>query len=270
MLCFPNAKLNLGLNIVSKRPDGYHNLETVFYPIPVQDALEIVPAEQFSFAQTGIPVDGTAEQNLVVKAYRLLQERFPLPPLSIHLLKAIPFGAGLGGGSSDAAYMLKLLNEHCQLGLSADELEQEAARLGADCAFFVRNQPVFATGIGNLFEPIELSLSGYHLCLVKPDVAVSTREAYAAIQPQQPAESLKEIIREPVAHWHDRMINDFEASVFPQFPQIQAIKEQLYTEGALYASMTGSGSSVFGLFAEETQLHDHPAFAHCFVWEGRL
>ena len=251
MLCFPNAKLNLGLNIVSKRPDGYHNLETVFYPIPVQDALEIVPAEQFSFAQTGIPVDGTAEQNLVVKAYRLLQERFQLPPLSIHLLKAIPFGAGLGGGSSDAAYMLKLL-------------------LGADCAFFVRNQPVFATGIGNLFEPIELSLSGYHLCLVKPDVAVSTREAYAAIQPQQPAESLKEIIREPVAHWRDRMINDFEASVFPQFPQIQAIKEQLYTEGALYASMTGSGSSVFGLFAEETQLHDHPAFAHCFVWEGRL
>ncbi|MGM9758935.1 MAG: 4-(cytidine 5'-diphospho)-2-C-methyl-D-erythritol kinase [Parabacteroides sp.] len=270
MICFPNAKLNLGLNIVSKRPDGYHNIETVFYPIPVKDALEIRQSDRFAFHQTGIPVDAPMEQNLVVKAYRRLETRFDLPPLEIHLLKAIPFGAGLGGGSADAACMLKLLNEYGHLGLSDDALEQEASLLGADCPFFIRNKPVFASGIGNLFEPIELSLKGYYLCLVKPDVAVSTREAYAAVHPAPAVRSLKEIIRQPIDQWRENMVNDFEASVFPGFPQIKAIKETLYEQGALYASMSGSGSSVFGLFQEETHLSHHPAFADCYIWEGAL
>lgn len=270
MLCFPNAKINLGLNIVSKRPDGYHNIETVFYPIPVKDALEIVPAESFSFTQTGIPVDAPPEKNLAVKAYMRLKERHALPPSEIHLLKAIPFGAGLGGGSSDAAFMLKLLNAYASLDLSEDELEEIAATLGADCPFFIRNVPVFATGTGNIFEPIDLSLKGYHLCLVKPDVSVSTAEAYAQVTPAQPAVSLKEIVCSPVASWKERMVNDFEDSVFSRYPVIRQIKETLYEAGALYASMSGSGSSVFGLFDKSTCFKKQSTFPGCFVWEGEL
>lgn len=270
MICFPNAKINLGLNIVSKRPDGYHNIETVFYPIPVKDALEIVPAESFSFTQTGIPVDAPPEKNLAVKAYMRLKERHALPPSEIHLLKVIPFGAGLGGGSSDAAFMLKLLNAYASLDLSEDELEEIAATLGADCPFFIRNVPVFATGTGNIFEPVDLSLKGYHLCLVKPDVSVSTAEAYARVTPAQPAVSLKEIVGSPVVTWKERMVNDFEDSVFPRYPVIRQIKETLYEAGALYASMSGSGSSVFGLFDKSTCFKKQSTFPGCFVWEGEL
>lgn len=255
MLCFPNAKINLGLNVVSKRPDGYHNIETIFYPIPVKDALEIVPAiRDESFSQTGITIDGCPDNNLVLRALRLLREIYPIPPLEIHLLKAIPFGAGLGGGSSDAAFMLKLLNDFCKLGLSFDELEQKAALLGADCPFFIRNTPVFATGTGNVFTPVTLSLEGYHLCLVKPDIAVSTPEAYAMVRPQMPSTSLTEIISQPVEAWKNQMVNDFETSVFNRYPEIARIKESLYEAGAVYASMSGSGSSVFGIFQEPTHL----------------
>lgn len=268
MLCFPNAKINLGLNIVRKRPDGYHDIETIFYPIPVKDALEIVPAERFSFSQTGIPVDAPIEKNLVVKALNLLKSRYEVPELEVHLLKAIPFGAGLGGGSADAAFMLKLLNDHCGLHLPEDDLEELAASIGADCPFFIRNKPVFASGTGNIFEPVDLSLSGYHLCLVKPDVAVSTPEAYSMVTPVIPALSLKEIIRKPVEAWRELMINDFEESVFPKHPVIAGIKETLYEKGAIYASMSGSGSSVFGLFKEKTDLKE--LFDGCFVWEGEL
>lgn len=270
MICFPNAKINLGLNIVSKRADGYHNIETVFYPIPVKDALEAVAAPTLTFSQTGIALDAPAEKNLVMKAYRLMETVAPIPPLEIHLLKAIPFGAGLGGGSADAACMLKLIDELAGLGLGETTLEKLAARIGADCPFFIRNRPVFATGTGNLFEPVDVSLSGYHLCLVKPDVAVSTPEAYARVTPAVPALSLKEIVRMPLSCWKEAMVNDFEASVFPRFPEIRRLKEKLYEAGALYASMSGSGSSVFGLFAEATHFNEQSLFPGCFVWEGVL
>ncbi len=268
MICFPNAKINLGLNITARRPDGYHNIETVFYPIPVKDALEIVAADADSFSQTGIPVDGDPADNLVIKALRLLRETYPIPPLEIHLRKAIPFGAGLGGGSADAARMLMLVNDFCGLGLPVNELERLAARIGADCPFFIRNTPVFASGTGNVFSPVNLSLKGYYICLVKPDVAVSTKEAYAMVTPAPPAISLKEIIQRPVSEWREAMVNDFEASIFPHHPAIAEIKDNLYRCGAEYAAMSGSGSSVFGLFNTPVSLKD--AFSHCYVWEGKL
>ena len=250
MICFPNAKINLGLNIVSKRDDGYHNLETIFYPIPLQDALEAVPSSHTtgSFTQTGIPVDGDPANNLVMKAYRLFKEKYSIPEMDIYLRKQIPFGAGLGGGSADAAFMLKLLSKETNLNISDEELEAMASQLGADCPFFIRNKPAFATGIGNIFEPIELDLSAYQFVLIKPDVHVSTKEAYAMVKPTIPEMSLKEIVRMPVEEWKNRMQNDFEFSVFPKYPEIEQIKNELYECGAIYASMSGSGSSVFGLF----------------------
>jgi 4-diphosphocytidyl-2-C-methyl-D-erythritol kinase len=258
MICFPNAKINLGLNVTGQRPDGYHNIETIFYPIPLRDALEVVEAEAFSFAQTGIPLDAPAEGNLVVKALRLLSA-YALPPLEVHLHKAIPSGAGLGGGSADAAFMLKLLNDFGRLNLKEAELEAMASRLGADCPFFIRNAPVFASGTGNLFEPVSLSLRGLHLCLVTPPIVISTAEAYRAVKPQPPAASLKEIIRLPINEWRERMTNDFEPAVFARHPSIAAIKQRLYEAGARYASLSGSGSSVFALFVTQP-----PSFTNDF------
>lgn len=258
MLTFPNAKINLGLNITEKRPDGYHNLETVFYPIPLEDALEInilnANNEKFRLHQAGLEIAGEAESNLVVKAYKLLDAQFNLPPIDIHLFKHIPSGAGLGGGSADAAFMLKLLNEKFELNLSDENLEEYAARLGADCAFFIKNRPTYAEGIGNIFSPITLSLKGYQIWLVKPDIFVSTRDAFAQIKPHRPQMSLKEIVQLPIHTWREYMTNDFEESVFPQFPAIGEIKEELYRLGAVYASMSGSGSSVYGLFKADATL----------------
>lgn len=277
MLTFPNAKINLGLNITRKRPDGYHDLETVFYPIPLTDALEAVPASAGSPSGTchlhlyGHALEGDAGDNLVVRAYRLLAARFPLPPLDIHLYKRIPLGAGLGGGSADAAFMLKMLNEVGQLGLSEPELEEYAARLGADCAFFVANRPTFAQGIGNLFTPLTLSLRGYRLLLVKPPVFVSTRDAFSHIRPRQADQSPIETVSLPVTEWRHRLVNDFEASVFPLHPRIARIKDDLYRMGALYASMSGSGSSVYGLFAPDTdELPPHDWGPDAFVFQSRL
>lgn len=259
MLTFPNAKINLGLNITEKRPDGYHNLETVFYPIPIEDALEITElqgasGEKFRLHQAGLEIAGEADNNLVVRAYKLLDEQFHLPPTDIHLFKHIPSGAGLGGGSADAAFMLKLLNEQFGLALTDETLEEYAARLGADCAFFIKNRPVYAEGIGNLFSPITLSLKGYRLWLVKPDIFVSTRDAFARIKPRRPQASLREIVKLPVEEWKACMVNDFEESVFPQFPAIGEIKEEMYRQGAVYASMSGSGSSVYGLFKADAEV----------------
>lgn len=270
MICFPNAKINLGLNVVNKRPDGYHNIETLFYPVPLRDALEIVGTDGKDdlFTQSGIPVSGDPADNLVMRALKLLRQKYAIPSFEIHLLKGIPFGAGLGGGSADAAFMLKLINDYCSLGLSSDELEQMAGHLGADCPFFIENRPVFATGTGNQFTPVELSLKGYYLCLVKPDIFVSTPEAYAQITPQPPARSLLEIAGLPVTAWWEMMVNDFEPSVFNRYPLIGQIKERLYEAGAVYASMSGSGSSVFGLFTGQPALKKH--FPDCFVWEGLL
>lgn len=268
MICFPNAKINLGLNIINKRPDGYHNIETVFYPVPVKDALEIVKARETTFSQTGIPVDAPAEDNLVIKALNLMKRQFDLPELEIHLLKAIPFGAGLGGGSSDAACMLKLVNEFCSLQLDDDKLEEIAAGIGADCPFFIRNRPTFATGTGNVFQRVDLSLENYFLCLVKPDVWVSTRQAYSLVHPSIPGISLTEIIKRPVPEWKELMKNDFEESVFSRYPVIGEIKDTLYARGALYASMSGSGSSVYGIFKDPANVKN--LFPSCFVWEGKL
>lgn len=268
MICFPNAKINLGLNVTEKRPDGYHNIETIFYPIPVKDALEIVPAREFSFSQTGIAIDGPSDNNLVMKAVNLMKAFFSIPSLEIHLLKAIPFGAGLGGGSADAAFMLKLLNEFCELGQSETELETLAASIGADCPFFIRNKPVFASGIGNIFTPVDLSLKGYHICLVKPDIAVSTPEAYSLVKPAIPETGVREIITRPVNEWKDLLINDFEKSVFSRYPEIETIKETLYKAGATYAAMSGSGSSVFGLFEKPVSMQQ--TFPDSYVWEGVL
>ena len=268
MICFPNAKINLGLNIVRKRPDGYHDIETVFYPIPVKDALEVTSARHDEFHASGVPVGVPAEKNLVMKALNELRKYYPIPGLNVGLLKTIPFGAGLGGGSADAAFMLQLVNEFCQLHVPSSRLEEIAASIGADCPFFIRNTPVFASGIGNVFEPSSVDLHGWHLCLVKPDVFVSTAAAYSKVIPAKPSRSLKEIMSMPVERWKEMLINDFERSVFSEFPAIRAIKDKLYASGAAYASMSGSGSSVFGLFKEATQLEE--TFPGCFVWEGAL
>lgn len=273
MITYPNAKINLGLNIVEKRPDGYHNLETVFYPINLQDALEVnlmEGEEEFSLKVSGVPIEGEPENNLVVKAYRLLKKDYPeMPAIDIHMYKHIPTGAGLGGGSADAAFMIKLLNDKFKLNLSIEKMEEYAAILGADCAFFIQNKPVFATGIGNIFEPIQLSLKGYYLVLVKPDIFVSTKDAFAHIIPTQPTQSLKEIIRMPVETWRATMKNDFEDSVFQKFPEIAAIKDKLYDLGAVYASMSGSGSSVYGIFREQVEFVDE-IFSGCFCRQRAL
>ena len=273
MITYPNAKINLGLNIVEKRPDGYHNLETVFYPINLQDALEVnllEGEEEFSLKVSGVPIEGEPDNNLVVKAYRLLKKDYPeMPAIDIHMYKHIPTGAGLGGGSADAAFMIKLLNDKFKLNLSIEKMEEYAAILGADCAFFIQNKPVFATGIGNIFEPIQLSLKGYYLVLVKPDIFVSTKDAFAHIIPSQPTQSLKEIIRMPVETWRATMKNDFEDSVFQKFPEIAAIKDKLYDLGAVYASMSGSGSSVYGIFREQVEFVDE-IFSGCFCRQRAL
>lgn len=274
MITFPNAKINLGLNIVEKRPDGYHNLETIFYPINLQDALEVTRREnndkEYTLHISGSPLEGEPEDNLVVKAYKLLKKDYPgLLPVDIHMYKHIPAGAGLGGGSSDAACMIKLLNDEFSLGLSTERMEEYAVKLGADCAFFIRNKPVFATGIGNLFEPVELSLKGYHIILIKPDIFVSTRDAFAEIKPVRPAVSLKEIVKQPMETWKNSMKNDFEDSVFKKFPEIAAIKDELYDLGAVYAAMSGSGSSVYGIFKAPIE-NVEDKFCGCFCRQRAL
>ena len=272
MITFPNAKINLGLSITEKRPDGYHNLETVFYPLPIEDVLEVTEKssndQPFSLTISGIELDGDLENNLVVKAYRLLEADFQLPPIDIHLHKNIPSGAGLGGGSADAAFMLRLLNEQFKLNLSNTQLENYASRLGADCAFFIQNKPIYAEGIGNLFSPISLSLTGYQYVIVKPNIFVSTRSAFSQITPRKPIRRVKEIIQLPIEEWKEYLHNDFEDSVFPQFPAIHQIKQQLYESQAIYASMSGSGSSVFGIFSQGADISELTFESNALVYTG--
>lgn len=254
MITYPNAKINLGLNVLEKRPDGYHDIETIFYPIDLQDALEVTLLRgsdmPYRLHVTGANLDGCPADNLVVKAYTLLNERHHLKPVDIHLHKHIPTEAGLGGGSSDCAFMIKMLNTKFNLGLTVQEMEAYAARLGSDCPFFIQNKPVLATGTGNVLEPVKVSLSGLHIVLVKPAASVSTREAYANIRPQKPEVPLREIAGRPVGEWRELMKNDFEKSVFRSHPEIAAIKDKLYDLGAVYAQMSGSGSAVYGIFRE--------------------
>lgn len=255
MLLLPNCKINIGLNVVSRRPDGYHDLETLFYPVPLRDNLEIKAMDEadadgkdYRMTLGGYPVEGCTDDNLVVRVFRSLQQEFHLPPLDIYLHKLIPMGAGLGGGSSDAAFMMKGLNELFDLGLSDDDMERRMASFGADCAFFIRDKAAYATGIGDRLTPHPLSLKGKYIVLVKPDIFVSTREAYAGIRPQKPAVQLLDALELPIAEWRDKVVNDFELSVFPHHPELPAVKQTLYDMGALYASMSGSGSTLYGLF----------------------
>lgn len=271
MIAYPNAKINIGLNIVERRNDGYHNIETVFYPIGLSDVLHVEPSEScsdYSFSASGIAIDGDPENNLIVKAYRILQNEYELPPIDISLHKQIPFGAGLGGGSADAAFMLKLLNEQFELKISTRKLRTLAAKLGADCPVFISNKPVFASGIGNVFTKISLNLIGYYLLLVKPDIHVSTPDAYANVTPSVPEKSLIELIQLPVEEWKGNVVNDFEKSVFQKFPLIATIKDQMYHSGAVYASMSGSGSAVYGIFKDEPTIE--ATFDDYFVAGGYL
>ena len=269
MICFPNAKINLGLNIVTKRDDGYHNIETIFYPIELKDALEVLPSntnKPYSLFSSGIDVGANSENNLVIKAFNLMRAEKDIPNIDIHLLKAIPSGAGLGGGSSDGAFMLNLLNETFSLGYNKNDLHHFAVKLGADCAFFLKNKPAFASGIGDKLEEIKLSLDHYYMVVVKPNIFVSTKEAYSEIVPKQPEMSLKEIIKLPIKEWRNYMHNDFETSIFNKHPAIAEIKQTLYNKGALYASMSGSGTAVYGFFEEKPTLN----FPNCFVWNNYL
>ena len=272
MITFPNAKINLGLDIVEKRPDGYHNLETVFYPIPLCDILEITPTTDkdtpdYTFKMYNAVFDGNDDDNLVIKAYKALAADYKLPKVDISLYKHIPTGAGLGGGSADAAFALKMLNEIAALGLTAEELRAYAARIGADCAFFIDNTPAYATGIGNILTPTPCSISGYHLVLVKPDVHVSTKDAYALVTPQKPQVPLTSIAQRPIDEWKGEMKNDFEKSIFAKYPEMAKIKDNLYSMGAVYASMSGSGSSFFGIFKEKQDIDRiKELFPGMFCW----
>jgi len=264
MITFPNAKINLGLNIVEKRPDGYHNIETIFYPIGWKDALEIVPSDATSLTISGIAIDGDPEKNLVMKALRLLREDYAIGELSVSLQKNIPFGAGLGGGSADGAFMLSLLNKFYELHISEAELASYAVRLGADCPFFIYNWPVFATGIGDILEPVDVNLGQNHFVVIKPDIAVPTAEAYSNVKPHKPQESLKALIALPVEEWKDVVVNDFERSVFAKHPELNDLKALLYKQGALYASMSGSGSSLYGVFPPD--IRPELSLRNCAIW----
>lgn len=254
MIVFPNCKINLGLHILNKREDGFHNLETVFYPLPLKDALETIPASdsETEFTGTGLAVDGNPADNLCVKAYHLLKKDFPqLPAIKIHLHKAIPMGAGLGGGSADAAFMLKMLNEKFKLHLTTSILIDYALQLGSDCPFFIINKLCFATGRGEKLEEINLDLSAYKIVLINPGIHINTGWAFSNISPALPEKSLKEIIQQPIHTWKEELKNDFETPVFAAHPAIKEIKEALYAQGAVYAAMSGSGSTVFGIFQQD-------------------
>ena len=274
MLCFPNAKINIGLYVTEKRADGFHTIESLFYPIGLSDLLEVVEDKGKKLSQaeitvTGIKFEGDPENNLCVKAYRLLNKDIDLPPVKIHLHKCIPVGAGLGGGSSDAAYFIKLLNEKFRLDLSDEAMMNYTRKIGSDCAFFINNKPVIATEKGDVFEDTMDKIEGSHLVLVHPRIHVSTIDAYSWIRPLKRKKSLKEeIATGDKTKWRKNILNDFEAPVFERYPEIKAIKEKMYELGAYYASMSGSGSAVYGLF--DTKPNIKKSFSKYFVWEERL
>ena len=285
MILFPNAKINLGLCVTGRRPDGYHDLDTIFYPIPLCDSLEVVPIANQQVGSVdiqlhllGAEIAGDLNDNLVVRAYRLLKGEFPdLPSVEVWLYKNIPSGAGLGGGSSDATFMLLLLNKMFALGLTEERLEALSSTLGADCPFFVRNVPVRATGTGNIFSPVSVDLSGFRIVIVKPPVFISTREAFCHIDDRisNKATSLQADMdrlqrSDSFISELANLSNDFEQSVFPLHPELQIIKETLYRSGAVYASMSGSGSAFYGLFADDTPLPVPATFPDCFVWSSSL
>ncbi len=269
MICFPNTKINIGLQVVEKRPDGFHNIRSVFYPISLCDMLEAVESKDFHFTSTGKDIPGHTEDNLCVKAYRLLSAEKPIPPVHIHLHKVTPMGAGLGGGSANAAFFIRLMNEKFALGMDDATIRTRAAKLGSDCPFFVSNEPAFVQGRGDVFEAIGLSLKGYHIALVCPPIHINTAEAYSGIVPRQPDVTLPEfILNNDPGKWKEELKNDFEPSVFQKYPAVREIKERLYSFGAAYASMSGSGSAVYGIFERKKDLSRK--FQGYFIWQEEL
>lgn len=272
MIRFPTAKINIGLNIVKKRDDGFHSIESVFHAVPLTDAIEIIEnkdgnAKNITFTSSGIDIPGNSDDNLCCKAYHLINIKYTLPNIKVHLHKNIPIGAGLGGGSADAAFFIRLLNDQFELKIPMKEMEDFARQLGSDCTFFIKNTPAFTTERGDMLEDLKLDLKGYHLVLIYPNIHINTAKAYSGVQAKPAKRSLKnDIINLPVEEWKNVIHNDFENSIFPQFPEIKKIKEQLYTLGAEYAAMSGSGSTVFGIFKKETNLKN--SFSTAFFWEG--
>ncbi len=273
MIIYPNAKINLGLHVIEKRPDGFHTIESVFYPVGWQDMLEVLPDPSkengVHFSASGIVIPGDAKDNLCVKAYELISKDYPMPAVKVHLHKLIPIGAGLGGGSSDAAFFIKALNELFELNLAWGELHHYAKQLGADCSFFITNRPVLAEGKGDQLESIAVSLRGMFVVIVYPGIHVNTAGAYAGIKPVKPTIALENLIVEtPVEKWKNVLVNDFEKTVFEKYPAIKVLKEKMYECGAIYSAMSGSGSAVFGVFEKEIDLEN--SFEGNLVWQGVL
>ena len=269
MVAFPPCKINLGLNVLRRRSDGYHDIETCFYPVPRTDVLEIVPSREFKFEQTGINIPGPHEDNLCVKAYRLLQKDYGLDPVGIYLHKLIPPGSGLGGGSSDGTWTLRLLNSLFNLSIPVSRMKDYAARLGSDCPYFLHDEPMIGAGRGEQLMSVKLSLGGKYLVIIRPEVHVSTREAYQDVTPGAAKESIRSIIESlPVNQWKGRLINQFESAVMGKHQVIRNICEELYRAGAVFASMSGSGSAVYGLFEVEKDLSS--TFDGVDYWSGWL
>lgn len=277
MICFPNAKINIGLRILGKREDGYHNIETVFYPLKgiIYDSLEIIRSHEFKIHSAGLKIGGKKENNLCVRAYKLLRKDFFLPDIAVYLYKAIPMGAGLGGGSADGAFMLKLLNNEFNLGISDKKLREYAIRLGSDCPFFILNQPAYATGKGEILKPLREieQLKTKHIVVICPEIRIRTADAYKEINKQpenkkRKIRKLSELVYQPISEWKKNIVNDFEEVIFLKYPILRKIKRQLYDYGALYASMSGSGSALYGIFENEPALNNK--FKKYKVWQGRL
>ena len=270
MVAFPNAKINLGLYITGKRPDGYHNLETVFYPIALKDVLEIIESnesEPVTFSSSGLIVNGDAGDNLCVKAYHLLKKDFPsLPNIKMHLHKVIPMGAGMGGGSSDAAFTLLMLNEKFNLGISQQQLLEYALKLGSDCPFFIINKPCLAKGRGELLTEITLSLAAFHILIVNPGIHVNTAIAFRELKMHSSHTNIETEILKPVVDWKNNIYNDFEFNVGHAHPEIIDIKQKLYKSGAIYSAMSGSGSTVFGIFENKLNIENIFPATYFYKW----
>jgi len=273
MIVYPNCKINIGLRILNKRADGYHNIESVFYPLPVCDILEITRQEthlenNITFKSTGIAIPGEAHENICVKAYQLINQDYALPAIKVHLHKQIPIGAGLGGGSADAAFFIKALNEFEELNLSFGEMHHYAKQIGSDCSFFINNKPALALQKGEVLEPVQLSLKGFHTVVVYPNIHVSTALAYSGVIPNMQGPTIEDLIQQPINTWKGNIFNAFEEGIIKQFPVVAEIKNELYTQGALYASMTGSGSAVYGIFEKKPELTNN--FSNFTVFETQL
>ena len=258
MILYPNAKVNIGLNVLFKRSDGFHELETLMHPVGLTDILTINKSgnkqKKINFATTGIHIDGNHNDNIIYKACELIGSNYNLPSLDIHLHKTIPFGAGLGGGSADGAFTIKGINELCNLNMSINNMEKLAAELGSDCPFFIKNRPAITKGRGEIIKPYDIDLKQYRFVIVVPPMPINTKKAYSLITPNTPKLNLFELLKFDITKWRSTVVNDFEDSVFPQYPEIKNIKEELYKQGAVYASLSGSGSAVFGVFKDAPNL----------------